>query len=178
MSRNAILWRLCVVAVLTFTPSATLHADDLETRLFCPDQQSSGSEVLIDLFLFNSTCKAVNARILSSIIGNSGDNLAGIGVFGPSVAVPSVTIPAASEVYYGCQAGSCEFHETPCVTNADCLDCRASIPSEVALSISVPPALPRSLEGTVATLLILTEVDGIGTGTSVADVAECFIDVK
>lgn len=167
---------LCAAALLLFAANAP--AGDLEARLTCPDQESAGSQVQIGLELMNATCTAINARVLSSVVGNSGENLAGIGVFGPFVAIPSVTVPAASEVYGGCQTGICEWGGTPCVTNADCPYCGAVTPGVFSLDLDVPPALPASLEGTVATLLIMTETDEAGTGKSDTNIVECFVDVQ
>ena len=147
------------LAMLLLSSVATsARANEINASATCPAQATSGSQIEVQLAIENSETSELNARVLSSIVGNSGDNLAGIGVFGPRVAVPSVTLPAGTagdDVYY--------YYVEPSVTN---------------LVFNAAPAVPSSLAGTVATLLIVVEVRESGGKSSVGDVTECLVEVQ
>lgn len=159
MSRSAafrsILGRAALLVALVLGLAATsAQANEVNASAVCPAQASSGSQVQVQLKIENGEPSELGGRVLSSFVGNSGDNLAGIGVFGPRVAVPSVTLPAGTPGGY--------YSIDPSVTN---------------LVFNAAPAVPSSLAGTVATLLIILEVQGSDGNASVADVTECLIEV-
>lgn len=123
----------------------------------CPASANAGSQVSVQLRIENPEPSPVSARVLSTVVGNSGDNLAGIGIFGPFVAVPQVTIPAATGDPY-------DYPSTfdPGVENR---------------VLNVPPALPSALSGTVATLILFVEVEGPEGERQLSGAAECLIEV-
>jgi len=159
MSRSAALRSilggnaLLLAVLLLGLPAASEQASEINASAVCPAQAPSGSPVQVQLRIENSETWEFGARVLSSFVGNSGDNLAGIGVFGPRVAVPSVALPPGTwDGYY----------VAPSVTN---------------LVFNAAPAVPSALAGTVATLLIILEVEESDGNRSVADVTECLIEV-
>lgn len=155
MSRSAgCRFVLGVTVLLLGLPATSAKASDVNASVVCPAQAPAGSQVQVQLRIENREPSALTARVLSSFVGNSGDNLAGIGVFGPRVAVPSVALPSGTPGSY--------YDVEPSVTN---------------LEFNAAPAVPSALAGTVATLLIVLEVEKSDGNTSVADVTECLIEV-
>lgn len=167
---------LLVGLLMVWSPGKTAVAElRVGATLSCPLEASAGSTLTVDLSLRNSECSAVDVRILSGIAGNSGQTLAGIGVFGPVVAAPLVVVPAPTETFGGCVSGSCEFSGASCTTDADCPFCYASSAGTQTLQLQAPPAIPASLVGTVgAHLLILEWSAGDKTDT---EVDECLVNV-
>lgn len=146
---------MSLLAILLFTSVSTpAWAKEINASAVCPAQVTSGNQIQVDLRIENGTTSVLDARVLTSIVGNSGDNLAGIGVFGPRVAVSSVTLPAGTiDVYFP----------------------EASVTNRIFDAV---PAVPSSLAGTVATLLVVVEVREAGEKSSVADVAQCLVEVQ
>lgn len=145
-----------VLALLLGLAAPPAQADNVNASASCAAQVTSGGQIEVQLRIENAKFSQIDARVLSSIVGNTGDNLAGIGVFGPFVAVASVSVPEATfdDVY---------FEIVPGVTN---------------LTFDAPPAVPASLAGTVATLLIVVEVTDSGGNAGVGDVTECLVEVQ
>jgi len=144
-----------MIMLLGLTVTTSARAGDLSASVSCPAQATSGSQLEVQLEIQNGEDEALDARILSSFVGNSGDNLAGIGVFGPSVAVQSVMLPAATP--------SGPYYSEPSVTN---------------IMFNAAPSVPSSLAGTVATLLIVVETSKLDGSRSVGDVTECLVEVQ
>lgn len=161
MSRSAAHRFVSGVATLGFAlllglAAQPARANDLDASVTCGAQVTAGNQIEVQLEIENDKYSAIDARVLSSIVGNSGDNLAGIGVFGPFVAVASVSVPEATFDEFS-------FDDVPGVAN---------------LSFDALPAVPASLAGTVATLLIVVEVREPGGKSSVGDVTECLVEVQ
>lgn len=147
------------------------------TNLVCPSDANAGSNVEVILTIENSECRATTLRVMSSIVGNAGGTLAGIGIFGPVVVEPLVVVPAGTDTFCGCNAGTCQcdFPFVSCSTDADCQECGAFIPGTLDLPVTVEPALPSSLAGTVATVLLISEPEA--DSASAMSINECFVEV-
>lgn len=156
--------------------------DDLEVEVFlsCPPDGDANSTITVDLRFENFECKAINTRILSSIVGNGDQTLGGMRIFGPVVLQAMPVLPAATgTILRGCVQGTCQnFFGPPisCETDADCPDCEGTDPGVVELSIPAPPALPADLQGTVGTHIIVAELEA-GPAESV-ETNQCFVEVK
>jgi hypothetical protein len=146
-----------------------------QTSLSCPTQENSGDMVSVTMSFENSECSAVSVRVMSSIVGNADNSLGGIGVFGPIVVAPSVVIPAGTNPFCGCVSNFCNCSGNSCSQDADCPYCEAGTPGTLTLIVDAEPALPASLDGTVATILMVSESDVDGEVET--DIAECFVEV-
>lgn len=141
----------------------------------CPTEANSGSKVAVTMSFENWECSAVSVRVMSSIVGNADNTLGGIGVFGPIV-VASVVVPAGTDVLFcGCDGGLCGCSGNSCTQDADCPFCEADTPGTLDLPVNAEPALPASLGGTVATVLMMSESDV--NDEVETDIAECLVEV-
>ncbi len=163
MSRSTLRRSALAAALLLAGISVPTSARAVHALAICPASANAGSQVQVQLRIENPEPSPLSARVLSTVVGNSGDNLAGIGVFGPFVAAAQVTIPAA--IVMDDPNDPYDDHYPP-------VD-----PGVENLVLNVPPALPSALSGTVATLLLLVEVDGPEGDSKLADAAECLIEV-
>jgi hypothetical protein len=90
-------------------------------------------------------------RLTSSIAGNPEGNFGAIGIFGPVIAASTISVPAGTGVLCA----------TPGITD---------------VAVAIPPAIPASLVGTVATFLLVAEWDdGVTSGSLVK---ECMVHVR
>ena len=144
------LW-LAATLVLCVRPA--MAGLDVAVELDCPAEAAAGSEILATVHLENSECGAeASVRLIASIAGNADQSLGGIGIAGPVVAV---TVPVLGD---------------------DCI----GTPGTVDLTDPLPPEIPASLVGTVATFVLITEWDlpGLAPGTSKATrVNQCLVNV-
>ena len=85
-------------------------------------------------------------------------------------------VPAGSgTTFCGCSTGQCACGPGLCNVDADCSACFTATPVTTNVVIAAPPAIPESLDGTVATYLFLTE---FGSGLDIStEVNECFVEV-
>jgi hypothetical protein len=168
-----------LIPVVTGSQGSVVQDDglDVDSHLTCPAEGVAGSTISVDLRLENFECRAVNVRVMSSILGNGDQTLAGLRVFGPVVAHALEVVPAATDIFFGgCVQGMCQaFPPTSCTTDADCPDCTGTTPGVREISISAPPALPADLKGTVGTHLILTEWEA--GATTETEINQCFVEV-
>jgi hypothetical protein len=146
-----------------------------EASVSCPTEANSGSNVAVTMSFENWECSAVSVRVMSSIVGNADNTLGGIGVFGPIVVAPSVVVPAGTDGFCGCFSNSCDCSGNSCTQDADCPFCEAGIPGTLTLPVNAEPALPASLEGTVATVLIMSESDV--NDEVETEIAQCLVEV-
>ena len=95
---NRFLAGILLAAIVGFANSATGG----EANVTCPTQVNTGQSVMVNLILTNGECfPASPVRIISSVVGNASDDLAGVGIFGPVVA-DTVVVPAGSNRSCGC----------------------------------------------------------------------------
>lgn len=142
------LW-LAATLLLMVRPAG---AQDVGIRLTCPAEAAAGSTIETDLRFENRRCVEADVRVSSSIAGNPLGNFGAIGIFGPVVAAPAITVPA----------GAGPFCTSP--------------PGITDIAVSTPPEIPASLVGTVATLFLIAEWDdGFAGGTTVQ---ECLVNVR
>lgn len=169
---NRILQGIACASILVMWNAANGSASEL----ICPASANANNNVAVTLTLENSGCAAEEFRIISSIVGNAGATLAGIGIFGPVVVEPVVIVPAGTGVNgCGCSLNSCQCDNNSCTTDADCASCEAVTPGTLVLTVSVEPALPNSLGGTVATLLLVSE-PAAGSDAAMS-INSCFVEV-
>jgi hypothetical protein len=151
-----------------------------DAELTCPAQGNAGESLMVNMSFENDECSAVNVRIMSSVVGNASDSLAGVGIFGPVVAIPVVVVPAGTNRFCVCNANQCECDwpgglPLSCSTDADCPSCSASTPGTQNAYFDTQIDLPQSLSGTVATQIFISEFE---SGTEVeTEVNECFVEV-
>jgi len=141
----------------------------------CPASAASGSNVTVEMSFENDECSAASVRVISSIVGNADNSLGGIGIHGPVVAEPMLIVPAGTDVFCGCVANQCQCGEGACSVDSDCSFCSAQTPGTLSALVDVEPVLPPTLDGTVATVLLLSEIE-IGDSAS-TQVNECFVEV-
>lgn len=119
----------------------------------CPETVSVGQNVAATVTLESSECFITTARIITSIIGNGSDTVGGLGVFGPVVADPHVSIPAATDL----SPPYCDWTSPGSTTNP----------------MLTAPTVDASLSGTVISVLFMVEFEG---GLSVV-VDQCLVEV-
>jgi hypothetical protein len=168
----------CVLAgLLVGFPFASAMADhDVEVDIQCPTEQASSTTTTVTIIYENYSCSAVPIRTMSSIVGNSNQTLGGIGVFGPFVIDDRVIAAGSGVAYCGCGAGQCMCSANSCSTDVDCPECRAQTPYVLNVERTAEPAIPESLDGTVATYLFISEA-GVGTEETDTEISECFVEV-
>ena len=142
----------------------------------CPAAANDGTNVSVQFIAENRQCSAQSVRVISSIVGNANNTLAGLGVYGPAVAESLLIVPAGTNPFCGCNAGTCACGGGSCTVDGDCQFCSATTPGVLNTVISAEPALPAELTGTVATLIFLTESES-PTGEVEMSVNECFVEV-
>jgi hypothetical protein len=120
----------------------------VSTRVNCPSSVTVGQNLTVDVHLENSECTSVNVRFFSAILGNADESVGGFGIHGPN-AVGSPTVVSA---------GTCPF-----------------IPGVLDLMLAASPVAPTSLQGKVATYLLISEWE---SGTRRAtQVDHCLVEV-
>lgn len=171
---------LCVLAgLLVGFASADATAQDVNVVVECPAEGAPLSTPTVVIVYTSFACSAVPIRTMSSIVGNSDQTLGGIGVFGP-VVIDDRMLPGGSGATSGCgcNAGSCgciDGSAISCTSDADCPFCRKVTPYLLNVEKDALPAIPVSLDGTVATYVFITEVVA-GPETS-TEINKCFVEV-
>jgi hypothetical protein len=131
---------------------------DVAMQLDCPAEATAGSTITTNLHLENRECSVSSVRVISSIAGSADQSLGGFGIFGPVVADPMISVPAATEIIPG--NGCWPLNITPGVND---------------VAVLTPPAIPGSLVGTVATFVLIAEWDdGVSEET---EVAQCLVNI-
>lgn len=155
---NPIVIRILVVVLtlLFFTTSAAEARDKFGIDVDCPSNISVGQNVPATITLESFECFVTTARIITSVVGNSSDTFGGIGVFGPVVANPMVSVPAAVDsnppfCFFPNQTGTTSFP---------------------ILSV---PTIDASLAGTVTSVIFAAEFS-TGAGTKVV-LDACLVQV-
>ena len=167
-------WFACVLFLL-----AASAADAGDVNLTCPAQADPGQSVTVSMSFSNTSCSAESVRVMSSIVGNASGTLAGVGIYGPEVAVPIAVVPAGTARYCGCVSNACECQFGPagplaCSTDADCSLCVSFTPGVLELMVDTT-VIPPTLSGTVATHILISEFD---SGTKIeTEIDECFVEV-
>lgn len=148
------LW-LAISLLLAVHPAV---ANTVELGVDCPAEAAAGSSITADLHFRNQNCTSgYNVRVISSIAGNADQSLGGIGIGGPVVVDSSIAVPA----------GTPPFPGGPCLATVD-------------LTLPTPPAIPASLEGTVATFVLISEWDQLQFGVpgiDATEVAQCMVNI-
>lgn len=170
------LWIACASSLLLAAGESA--GGDVGVDLICPQEAPAGQNVTVDMSFGNRECTAQTVRVLSGIVGNASDTLAGVGVFGPMVAEPALVVPVGTDVQCGCVDGqcACSFPPQSCKVDAECPNCSMATKGTLDRSVDVLPTLPASLAGKAATVIVITEEeDDIGEVDS--KIRECFVDV-
>jgi hypothetical protein len=127
-------------------------------KVACPAEAPAGTSISADLRFTNHNCTSgYDVRVISSIAGNANQSLGGVGIAGPVVVDSSISVPA----------GTPPFPGGPCSHTLD-------------LTMPTPPVIPASLEGSVATFVLISEWDQLQFGVSGIDetkVAQCMVNV-
>ncbi len=157
---SSLLWVASAALFLAAPASAFL---DIQTEITCSDSVPFGDPVTADVRIENRECTALSGRIVTSYIGNAGGTVNQIGFFGPVLAA-TVAIPAATDLL----PGTCDLDTftcdgsggtIPCIFDPDC-ECRVVTPGSLVTSVGASPATPLALQGSVATYVALTEIEG------------------
>jgi hypothetical protein len=148
-----------IVGMFLLAARPAIATGRVELRVSCPAEAAAGSTITAELRLSNHSCFSggYNVRVMASIAGNADQSLGGVGIAGPVVVAPSINVPE----------GTPPFPGSPCSNSVD-------------VSIAVPPAIPMSLEGRVATFILISEWDQVQfgvVGTDETEVAQCMVNV-
>ena len=84
-----------------------------------------------------------------------------------------------SNVTCGCNTGTntCQCASgVSCTTDSECPFCSTQTPGTTTTVVSVSPALPAALDGTVATVVFIEEIEE-ASGIVSSETSECFVDV-
>jgi hypothetical protein len=200
---------LWLAATLLLVVRPAMACPDVDMSVDCPAEARASAMITADVHLENVQCSDANVRLVSSIAGNESESLGRIGIFGPEVVGDTIVVPAATDHFPGstckevgecsssdwidcftdddCPAGEtcylsgyrlCTGSFRWCSTNADCV-CQEVTPGTSDLTVSIPPAIPASLTGTVAALVLLTEADfGGDDDKDIQAVKHCLVDVR
>ena len=128
-----------------------------DSDVTCPADVTSGAEITAFLRLENDECTQAEVRLISSIVGNADQTLGGIGIQGPTVVESAITVPAGIDNF-----------------PPGCFDVTPGIFQDI---VTISPAVPISLEGTVATLIVITEWR-IGGQKETTEVIQCLVNVQ
>jgi len=138
---------------------------ELGTDLECPKNVPSGSSAQLMLRLENQSCEPLQARVLSTMVGNANDTADGVAILGPEVAASDVVVPAATDEGSGSCIGSfCDGSFLFCVEDADCA-CQVITPGSLEITVSVPTPIPASLDGSVIHQFVVTEAASVAART-------------
>ena len=133
-TRRPIEW-LSVFVLLCASVSAA------DSTIVCPASATGGATVPIEVTIENEQCTAVNARVISSVVGNANGTLGGLGVYGPQVAASMLTVPVGSAPFCGCGQffpGFCDCNSNQaCTVDSDCDECGNQIPGELVTTIDL-----------------------------------------
>lgn len=164
------------VAVATLLVLLSVGSASAGEEFICPAAANDGTNVTVQFIAENRECSAQSVRVISSIVGNANNTLAGLGVYGPAVAESLLIVPGGTNTFCGCNTGTCDCSGGSCSVDGDCPFCSAQTPGVLNTTISTEPVLPSELTGTVATILFITEAEG-PTGAVSMSVNECFVEV-
>lgn len=169
-------WKIILAVVASPLPMVSPALADLNvaTELTCPAEAAPGATISVDLTLINNECRPLEVRVISGIVGNANNTVAGVGIFGPVVADPQILVGAATGMQPSCITNICDDgFFAPCQIDNDC-HCFPTAPSTVNVSVVVPPVIPSSVLGTVVMYLLITEWEG-GEET---EVDSCLVSVS
>ncbi len=148
------------------------HAQELESTLTCPASEDAGQSVDAMMSYENEGCGSIQVRIISTIVGNGDDTLGGLGIYGPTIAEAVVVVPAGTDRFCGCDTGNCNCSGQACTDDSDCPFCYAQEPGVANVPVEVAPPLPAALEGTVSTVILMSEY-----GAEKTKINQCLVEV-
>jgi len=172
--RAILVW--CASSLLAGSATAGL---DVSASVSCPDTASADSTITMDVVLENHECtSAVTVRLVTAIAGNANGTLAGVGVYGPVLANPGVTVPAATPGTCNTSLHQCSGpYPYYCNVDADC-GCFTATPGTLLVNAQLaPPAVPAAHVGTVEAHLLVTEWEGTPTLGTTTLVDQCLVEV-
>jgi len=195
--RGSRLFLIVALASLPPVVGTGLALAGSETSIQCVPSSNSdsipnrkvGQAMAVRLQVSNDSCAAGldYGKIAVGIIGNGGDTLANLGIFGPFKRPQSGTAPVASCTPMGeCSDPPVNMYD-PCSFDSDCDDVggdgvcdvyysQVDTPGVATEIVHVTDAMPASLAGTVATVVLSADLDD-GDGSPTETIARCKVNV-